>query len=104
MHQQGWFSCRSKARFDTEHEAERRARRYGQRVYECGRCGGWHCSAEAFVPRRFVAARVHPNVELDRARKGLAELERKHITGPLRDAAEQRVRELEGQARGGERR
>lgn len=101
MHQHGWGSCRAKARFATVHEAEKRARKYGQRAYECDRCGGWHCSRQPYTPRPVRIRTEHPNVELDRARRGLAELRRKHITGPLRDAAEQRVRDLEAAMQGG---
>ena len=37
--------CNAKVRYRTKEEAEEKAREWGQRVYRCDICDGWHCSA-----------------------------------------------------------
>ena len=37
--------CNAKVRYSTEDEARKTAERWGQRVYRCPICDGYHCSS-----------------------------------------------------------
>ncbi len=37
-------TCARKSRFVTRERAEKTARMWGQHVYECENCGGFHCT------------------------------------------------------------
>lgn len=37
--------CHSKARYATEAEAQAKADEWGQRIYLCPICNGWHCAS-----------------------------------------------------------
>lgn len=41
-----WRSCKRKARYRNEHEAQRRANEIGLRAYECEICNGWHLTKQ----------------------------------------------------------
>lgn len=91
-----WSSCRSKTRYNTDTDAERAGKKYGHRDYFCEVCEGFHLTHQA---RLFSAKDVRkadgsllPSVRIARARKALAELDRKNIKGLIRDAAEQTLR------------
>lgn len=43
---QRWNSCERKDRFADEHEANRRAKRFGLRAYECDACAGYHLTSK----------------------------------------------------------
>lgn len=90
-----WGKCGRKARFREEAVAVRRARELGLRAYPCQRCSGWHLTSMAYRDEKPVARPVDRGLELRRARRALAELERKRITGPLLESARRRVAELE---------
>ena len=69
--------CKRKARFAQRRDADARASAYGQAVYECRHCGGFHCTSGVSQGR----------VERERAERALAELHRKGVTGPLLETA-----------------
>ena len=37
--------CRYKVHYKTEEEAQAKADEWGQRVYHCPICNGWHCAS-----------------------------------------------------------
>lgn len=93
-----WSACGSKARFDNEHHAGRVAAKYGQRIYLCTFCQGWHLTSQELrraLPTREVDT---PQLELDRVHRALTELRRKRVTGPLLDEALAREREVSARA------
>lgn len=73
--------CKRKARFPTHAAADIRAGLYGQVVYLCPHCGGYHCTSGASRQR----------VERERAERALAELERKGVRGPMLETAVRNV-------------
>lgn len=87
----------TKARFRTEDEADRRAKKHGLRSYYCRECRGFHLTSAGYSQTRALRAKKpSAAVELARAERALAELERKGVVGPLLDAARARVSGLRG--------
>jgi len=100
MDKRSWRSCGEKTRFDSEEKALRRGRKFGgQRAYECGLCKGWHLTSQATlsVPYfRPVEAQDAVRGKIARARRALVELDRKHVAGPFREAADAYLASLQG--------
>lgn len=88
--------CGRKRRFSDDNAAERIGRPYGQRAYYCQQCGGYHLTKAAVRPRPAKPVISSPDAEVARARAALAELERKHVTGPLLDGARAHLAALLG--------
>ncbi len=86
-----WNSCKRKARFRNEHDAERQAKKHGLRAYTCEACDGFHLTSMALRPAPRQRAQARPEVAAERARRALAELERKGVSGPLLDSARAEV-------------
>lgn len=78
--------CGRKRRF-TEDEADRRARKFGQRAYHCTSCHGWHCTKQIDRPTYGAHAPETRAQMIGRARAALAELERKNVKGALLEMA-----------------
>ena len=70
--------------FDRYDAAEKVASARGMRVYRCEACGMFHLTTR----------RAEAHVEKHRVMRALHELRRKNVTGPLRDAAEAKARDL----------
>lgn len=45
-----WRSCSRKVRFGSEHDAERKAKQFGQKHYFCELCRGYHCTKRLARP------------------------------------------------------
>jgi len=102
MNREEHRSCGSKCRFRTEDEALKFGKKRGLRVYDCGFCGGYHLTSRpkvfaTILPFYRTDEKSRLALRIERAQKALRELDRKGVSGPLRDAAETHLRDLEAQ-------
>lgn len=94
-----WKQCKNKRRFATEDEALKQGKPYDQRAYSCSYCSGYHLTKAPLRSRNYffrTDGQVPEETQeqrVARAHRALRELERKGVTGKLREAAEKHLAE-----------